>query len=104
MSDLVKTTFSPRGGSNNVCSFQDYQAEVEATRRQFEQKHMVNWIVNNVVSSITPKQVRQSLAVTRKPDFGVSDQVQHKLFCAATEDGFKLETSDLKRRGIVLAV
>ena len=45
----------------NTISFdiQDYQAEVESTQRQFEQKHMVNWIVNNVVTSITPKQVRQ---------------------------------------------
>ena len=34
----------------------------------------------------------------RKPVFVVSDQVRHKLVCAATEDGHKLEMSDFRRR------
>ena len=38
--------------------------------------------------------------VTRKPVFGVSDHVGHKPACAATDDGQKLENSDLGRRGI----
>ena len=38
--------------------------------------------------------------VARKPVFGVSDQVRHKLGCATTEDGYKPEISD----GIVLSV
>ena len=40
----------------------------------------------------------------RKLVFGVSDQVQHKPGCATTEDGLKLEISDLSRRGIALFV
>ena len=35
--------------------------------------------------------------VMRKPVFGFSNQVQHKLSCIATEDGKKLEISDLER-------
>ena len=42
--------------------------------------------------------------VLRKPVFGVSDQVRHKPGCTATEDGEKLEISDLGSRGIVLSV
>ena len=39
----------------------------------------------------------------RKPVFGVSDQVRDKLGCAATKDSWRLEISDLGRRGIVLS-
>ena len=39
----------------------------------------------------------------RKPVFGVSDQVRNKPGCAATEDGWRLEISDLESRGIVLS-
>ena len=42
--------------------------------------------------------------ITRKPDFGVSDQVLHKPGCTATEVGYRLEISDLGSRGIVLSV
>ena len=35
----------------------------------------------------------------RKPVFGVSDQVPHKLGCTATEDGKRLEISYLGNRG-----
>ena len=38
--------------------------------------------------------------VVRKPVFGVSDQVRYKPGCTATEDGRKLEISDIGRRGI----
>ena len=36
----------------------------------------------------------------RKPVFGVSDLVRHKPGCTATEDGLRLEISDLESRGI----
>ena len=42
--------------------------------------------------------------VVRKPVFGVSDQVRHKPGCTATEDGYRLEISDLGRKGIVLSI
>ena len=38
----------------------------------------------------------------RKPVYGMSEQVQHKPACTATEDGYMLEISDLGSRGIVL--
>ena len=42
--------------------------------------------------------------VVRKPVFGVSDQVRHKLGCAVTADDWRLENSDLGRGGIVLSM
>ena len=38
----------------------------------------------------------------RKPVFGVSDQVRHNPGCTATEDGYRLEISDLESRVILL--
>ena len=35
----------------------DYQVELVNTKKRLEQDHMVNWIVDNVVKGITPKQV-----------------------------------------------
>ena len=46
----------------------------------------------------------QMSLVVRKPVFGVSDQVQRKPGGTATEDGQRLEISDLGSRGIVLSV
>ena len=42
--------------------------------------------------------------VARKPLFGISDQVQHKLDCTAAEDGFRLKLLDLESRGFVLSM
>lgn len=39
----------------------DYQADVETAKRNFEQQHMVNWIVDGVVKGITPQQEKESL-------------------------------------------
>ena len=41
--------------------------------------------------------------VVRKPVFGVSNQVRHKLGCTATEGVKKLKIADLGSRGIVLS-
>ena len=38
-----------------------------------------------------------------KTNVQVSDQVQHKPGCTATEDGYRLEIWDLESRGIVLS-
>ena len=40
----------------------------------------------------------------KKPVIGVSDQVRQKPGCTTTEDGYKLEISDLGSRGIVLSM
>ena len=40
--------------------------------------------------------------IMRKPVFRVSDQVGHKVGCIATEDGKRLEISDLEGRGVLL--
>ena len=42
--------------------------------------------------------------IVRKPVFGVSDHVRHKPGCTTTEDGKRLEISDLGSRGIVLYI
>jgi len=39
----------------------DYEAEKTNVKRKFEQDHMVNWIVSNVRSSITPQQEKESI-------------------------------------------
>lgn len=39
----------------------DYQMDVENCKRNFEQKHMVDWIVGNVVKGITPQQEKDSI-------------------------------------------
>lgn len=39
----------------------DYQLGIQNITRQFEQKHMVDWIVNNVIKSITPDQEKEAL-------------------------------------------
>ena len=41
--------------------------------------------------------------VTRKPVFGVFDQVIHKPACAATETSYSLEMLDMEIRGIILS-
>ena len=33
----------------------DYHVAIEAAQKQFEQKHLVNWVINNVHKSITPE-------------------------------------------------
>jgi len=39
----------------------DYMVEVESSQRRLQQQHMVQWIVNSVMSSITPQQEKESL-------------------------------------------
>ena len=62
--------------------------------------NMLNMIKRRLYGAIYD----QLSLVVRKPVFGVSDQVRHKPGCTATEDGMRLEISDLGSRGIVLSV
>ena len=67
---------------------------------------LVMWLILSnlhVTVYICPKLMYKLSCDTRKPVFGVSDQVKHKTACASTEDGWKLEILDLRRRGIVLS-
>ncbi|XP_072536995.1 ATP synthase F(0) complex subunit B1, mitochondrial [Salminus brasiliensis] len=40
----------------------DYQVELQNLQRRMEQEHMVNWVEQNVIKSITPQQEKQSIA------------------------------------------
>jgi len=60
----------------------DYQVELVSTKKRLEQQHMVNWIVDSVVSGITPKQVRQRLSsVSRQRLSSVSRQHLSSVSC-----------------------
>ena len=61
---------------------------------RFSTKHFYADMYNHIKMSL----------VVRKPVFGVFDQVRHKPGCTTTEDGLRLEISDLDSRGIVLSV
>lgn len=39
----------------------DYQVAKQLAQGQFQQKHMVNWIIENVVKGITPQQEQETL-------------------------------------------
>ena len=69
---------------NVNCFLQNYQMDVEGTKRRFEQKHMVNWIVDSVVKGITPDQVDKYfilLLLTSPSSWGWLNHYQCLLNC-----------------------
>ena len=65
-------------------------------------EHWVSEIISNIHILLKKKTYQLSL-VTRKPVFGVCDQVRHERACVATEATQRLEISDLETRGIILS-
>ena len=66
--------------------------------------------INQVDASSWIELVKVKSHILNAPHFekknclGGSEQSRHKLGCKITEDGQKLEISDLERRGIVLSI
>ena len=88
MSDLV---------GNPEDRFSRVVAQTELDMLQTETVHYVKLVAAN--------EIRQYMsAKSIKPVFGVSDQVQHVPACTVTEEGYKLEISDLRGRAIELSV
>lgn len=46
--------------TNEVKKRLDYQVALQNLQRHMEQEHMVNWVEQNVIKSITPQQVHGS--------------------------------------------
>lgn len=44
--------------TNEVKKRLDYQVQLQNLHRRMEQEHMVNWVEQSVVKSITPQQVQ----------------------------------------------
>lgn len=49
---------------NEVRRRLEYLVAKEEAEKQFQQKHMVNWIIQNVAKSITPAQEKDALKTT----------------------------------------
>ena len=66
----------------------------------FSQKHVNSSLIRENVSI----RIQYMSFDTRKRVFRVSDKVQHKPGCTSTKDGYGLEISDLRNRGIALSI
>ena len=91
-----------QSGSNNRRHFVKRGSYADALRDFYGAKptDIKEWKEMNVKNVW----VRDLIHVTRKPVFGVSDQVRHKPAFAATEDGERRKLSDLRSRWVVLSM
>ncbi|XP_055024087.1 ATP synthase F(0) complex subunit B1, mitochondrial [Misgurnus anguillicaudatus] len=48
--------------TNEVKKRLDYQVDLQHLHRRMEQEHLVNWVEQNVIKSITPQQEKESIA------------------------------------------
>ncbi|KAI7797847.1 ATP synthase F(0) complex subunit B1, mitochondrial [Triplophysa rosa] len=48
--------------TNEVKKRMDYQVALQNLHRRMEQEHLVNWVEQNVIKSITPQQEKESIA------------------------------------------
>jgi len=57
---LLETNYRERMHmvTNEVKKRLDYQVQLQNLHRRMEQEHMVNWVEQSVVKSITPQQVQ----------------------------------------------
>ena len=70
---------------------------LEIGKTGFPVKSLCTKSISNFMSHVHHDSLYMSLVV-RKPFFGVSDQVQHKPGCTATEDGLRLEISEFRKK------
>ena len=68
---------------------------------KLKKKHPMDLVSSEQGTYLIPSDLHLN-CVARKAVSGVSDQVGHKPGCTAAEDGKRLETSDLRSRGIVI--
>ena len=78
-----------------------FRAAVESLKVKVKYCGLLVWLVNSielVIFSTTKNEPRRE-----KTNILVSDLVRHKPDCTSTEDGQRLEISDLESKGIILS-
>ena len=76
---------------------------------QFSLAHTCHWMslhrprIKSRSKLPLQKRKRYMSLVTRKPNFGVSEQMRLKLTCSATETSYRLVILDTETRGIILS-
>ena len=72
-------------------------------QRDLQQKYQIGMVSNKLLWALSKDLAPHELH-HEKTGLWVSDQVRHKPGCAASEDHWRLDISDLENRGIVLTM